>query len=173
MNDNSLSGTSVWVVDDDESIRWVLEKSLKAADFAPRGFPGVAELMDALEEDTPAALISDIRMPGVDGLELMARIRERLPKLPIIIITAHSDLDSAVAAYQGGAFEYLPKPFDVDQAIDLVRRAVRHHVADSAGGSGEVSMTANLVGAAPAMQEVFRAIGRLSHSEINVLITGV
>ena len=172
MNDNSLSGTSVWVVDDDESIRWVLEKSLKAADFAPRGFPGVAELMDALEEDTPAALISDIRMPGVDGLELMARIRERLPKLPIIIITAHSDLDSAVAAYQGGAFEYLPKPFDVDQAIDLVRRAVRHHVADSAGGSGEVSMTANLVGEAPAMQEVFRAIGRLSHSEINVLITG-
>src|SRR5690606_10215886 len=114
----------VWVVDDDESIRWVLEKSLKREDMQVISFPGAAELLDALSEaPAPDVLISDIRMPGVDGLTLMARVRAAHPDLPVIIMTAHSDLDAAVAAYKGGAFEYLPKPFDVDSVADLVRRA--------------------------------------------------
>jgi two-component system, NtrC family, nitrogen regulation response regulator GlnG len=164
-------GLNVWVVDDDHAIRWVLEKALKGAGFRVTSFPGAAELLDEFENGVPDVLLSDIRMPGVNGLELLARVRAQHPQLPIIIMTAHSDLDSAVAAYQGGAFEYLPKPFDVDEAVALVRRA-----AQRAQGGTETPPPAIggplLIGEAPAMQEVFRAIGRLSHSHITVLITG-
>jgi two-component system, NtrC family, nitrogen regulation response regulator GlnG len=161
---------TAWVVDDDESIRWVLEKSLARAGVAVRSFPGSAELLDALADATPDVLISDIRMPGIDGLALLARLRAEKPGLPIIITTAHSDLDAAVMAYRGGAFEYLPKPFDVDAVATLVRRAAR-----KAARSEEplaAPQPATLIGEAPAMQEVFRAIGRLAQSQINVLITG-
>lgn len=161
---------NVWVVDDDESIRWVLEKSLARDGLKPRSFPGAAELLDALEEEEPDVLLSDIRMPGVDGLELMARVRAAHPTLPVIIMTAHSDLDAAVAAYKGGAFEYLPKPFDVDVVSGLVRRAAESRAA--ASGPAPEPATAAIIGEAPAMQDVFRAIGRLSQSQITVLITG-
>jgi two-component system nitrogen regulation response regulator GlnG len=161
---------TVWVVDDDESIRWVLEKALSRAGVTVRSFAGSAELLDALARETPDALISDIRMPGIDGLELLARLQREHPALPIIITTAHSDLDAAVMAYRGGAFEYLPKPFDVDAVVALVRRAARKpRGADEAAPAPQ---PATLIGEAPAMQEVFRAIGRLAASQINVLITG-
>ncbi|MGH8561576.1 MAG: sigma 54-interacting transcriptional regulator, partial [Nevskiales bacterium] len=164
-------GFNVWVVDDDHAIRWVLEKALKGAGFRATCFPGAAELFDEFESSVPDVLISDIRMPGVNGLELLARLRSQHPQLPIIIMTAHSDLDSAVAAYQGGAFEYLPKPFDVDDAVELVRRAAQRAHAPAETPVAAASDTL-LIGEAPAMQEVFRAIGRLSHSHITVLITG-
>lgn len=162
-----------WVVDDDDSIRWVLEKALGAANMRVRSFPGGIEMLDALEQGHPDVVLTDIRMRGIDGFELLDRVKSLRPELPTIIMTAHSDLDSAVSAYQGGAFEYLPKPFDVDEAVDLVRRAAR--VAEE--GQAELNkpnLAGNtvMIGEAPAMQEVFRAIGRLSHSEINVLITG-
>ncbi|MEK6806678.1 MAG: nitrogen regulation protein NR(I) [Pseudomonadota bacterium] len=160
----------VWVVDDDESIRWVLEKSLRGDGLAVQSFPGAAELFDALEDGVPDVLISDIRMPGVNGLELMERVRAKHPALPVIITTAHSDLDSAVAAYKGGAFEYLPKPFDVDAIAALVQRAAARKLSEA--DTAVPASGALLIGEAPAMQEVFRAIGRLSHSQITVLITG-
>ena len=163
--------TSVWVVDDDESIRWVLEKSLARDHMSVRTFEGAAELLDALQDSAPDVLISDIRMPGVDGLTLMERVRAAHPRLPVIIMTAHSDLDAAVAAYKGGAFEYLPKPFDVDGVADLVRRAARRKNERAAEQPATAGGTA-LIGEAPAMQDVFRAIGRLSQSQITVLITG-
>jgi len=160
----------VWIVDDDESIRWVLEKALQRVGMAVQSFPGAAELLDAIQEDTPDVLICDIRMPGVNGLELMERVHAAKPALPVIIVTAHSDLDAAVAAFKGGAFEYLPKPFDVDSVASLVERAAakRGTVAAPAPGSDRPA----IVGAAPAMQDVFRAIGRLAASQITVLITG-
>jgi two-component system nitrogen regulation response regulator GlnG len=163
----------IWVVDDDHAIRWVLEKALKSAGFRVTSFPGAAEMLDELESGAPDVMISDIRMPGVNGLELMMRVRQGHPQLPIIIMTAHSDLDSAVAAYQGGAFEYLPKPFDVDEAVALARRAAQRK-AESAEAAPAANGTNGtlLIGEAPAMQEVFRAIGRLSHSHVTVLITG-
>ncbi len=161
----------VWVVDDDDSIRWVLDKALGAADMEVRSFPGGVEMLDALETQTPDVVLTDIRMRGIDGLELLRRVRTLRPGMPAIIMTAHSDLDSAVAAYQGGAFEYLPKPFDVDDAVDLVRRAARA-AQDTPAEDNNGRGSAELIGEAPAMQEVFRAIGRLSHSQINVLITG-
>jgi two-component system nitrogen regulation response regulator GlnG len=161
---------NVWVVDDDESIRWVLEKSLARAEMAVRSFPGSAELLGALNTATPDVLISDIRMPGVNGLELLERLRALHPNLPIIITTAHSDLDSAVAAYRGGAFEYLPKPFDVDAVAALVKRAARK--SRGADDAAPPAQSTAIIGEAPAMQEVFRAIGRLAASNINVLITG-
>ena len=164
-----MSALKVWIVDDDESIRWVLEKSLAREGMAITSFPGAAELLDALEDSAPDVLISDIRMPGVDGLTLMGRVRAALPDLPVIIMTAHSDLDAAVAAYRGGAFEYLPKPFDVDGVAELVRRAAKKH--DKAEATPAVDGAA-MIGEAPAMQDVFRAIGRLSQSNITVLITG-
>jgi len=167
----AAASLTAWVVDDDESIRWVLEKSLARAGVTVRSFPGSADLLDALADATPDVLISDIRMPGIDGLELLARLRADKPSLPIIITTAHSDLDAAVMAYRGGAFEYLPKPFDVDAVAALVRRAAR-----KGKGGGEEPAPApqptTLIGEAPAMQEVFRAVGRLASSQINVLITG-
>ena len=162
---------SVWVVDDDESIRWVLEKSLAREQIAVQTFPGAAEFLNALQDAAPDVLISDIRMPGIDGFTLMERVRSAHPKLPVIIMTAHSDLDAAVAAYKGGAFEYLPKPFDVDGVADLVRRAAKRRAEN---GSSQPSRAGGpmLIGEAPAMQDVFRAVGRLSQSQITVLITG-
>jgi two-component system, NtrC family, nitrogen regulation response regulator GlnG len=166
----AAAALTTWVVDDDESIRWVLEKSLSRAGVTVRSFPGSGELLDALATEIPDVLISDIRMPGINGLDLLARLRAERPALPIIITTAHSDLDAAVMAYRGGAFEYLPKPFDVDAVVALVRRAARK------GRGGDEAPAplpaATLIGEAPAMQEVFRAIGRLAASQINVLITG-
>ncbi len=162
----------VWVVDDDDSIRWVLERALGAADMDVSSFPGGVEMLDALETGTPDVVLTDIRMRGIDGLELLQRLHDMRPGLPAIIMTAHSDLDSAVKAYQGGAFEYLPKPFDVDDAVDLVRRAARAAAEEKPAGNGASGRGTVLIGEAPAMQEVFRAIGRLSHSQINVLITG-
>ncbi|WP_020649981.1 nitrogen regulation protein NR(I) [Solimonas variicoloris] len=164
-----MNALNVWIVDDDESIRWVIEKSLSRAGMQVTSFPGAAELLDALADAAPDVLISDIRMPGVDGLTLMGRVRAAHPELPVIIMTAHSDLDAAVASYKGGAFEYLPKPFDVDGVADLVRRAARkREVPDETPAEPPATM----IGEAPAMQDVFRAIGRLSQSHITVLITG-
>jgi len=160
---------TVWVVDDDESIRWVLERSLAREGMQVTVFPGAAELLDALSDDTPDVLVSDIRMPGVNGLELMERVRASKPLLPVIIMTAHSDLESAVAAYKGGAFEYLPKPFDVDGVAALVRRAASKRPAMEP--TEEAAPTA-IIGEAPSMQDVFRAIGRLAQSQITVMITG-
>jgi len=161
----------VWIVDDDRSIRWVLEKALAREGIAYRTFASANEMLQALQQSRPQVLISDIRMPGESGLALLSNIKQRFPEVPVIIMTAYSDLDSAVAAFQGGAFEYLPKPFDVDHAIALIRRASAESpstgaVAPAAGESPE------MLGQAPAMQEVFRAIGRLSQSNVTVLITG-
>ena len=160
----------VWIVDDDAGIRWVLERAMEQAGMACRGFDSAPPALEALEAGRPRVLVTDIRMPGPDGLDLLARLQAEWPELPVIVITAHSDLDSAVAAYQGGAFEYLPKPFDIDQAVELVRRA-----AADRSGTGEAGPTPplpSLIGQAPAMQDVFRAIGRLSGSSMTVLITG-
>ena len=161
----------VWVVDDDESIRWVLAKSLGREGMQVRAFEGSIELLDALEDETPDVLVSDIRMPGIDGLALLDRVRVSHPELPVIIITAHSDLDAAVASYKGGAFEYLPKPFDLDAAATLVRRAAKPRATVDAAAA-TAAATAAIIGEAPAMQDVFRAIGRLAHSNITVLVTG-
>jgi len=166
-----MTALTVWVVDDDESIRWVLDKSLSREGMAVQTFPGAAELFDSLQDAQPDVLISDIRMPGGDGLDLMERVRVAHPDLPVIIMTAHSDLDAAVAAYKRGAFEYLPKPFDVDSVAALVRRAAAKRVAVEPAGGAQGPDTA-IIGEAPAMQDVFRAIGRLSQSQITVLITG-
>ncbi|MBF7728578.1 nitrogen regulation protein NR(I) [Pseudomonas sp. N040] len=164
---------SVWVVDDDRSIRWVLEKALQQEGMEPQTFDNANSLLSRLETQQPDVIISDIRMPGPSGLDLLARLREKFPRLPVIIMTAHSDLDSAVASYQGGAFEYLPKPFDVDEAITLVKRACQHAREQQSGAvPAEPATTPEIIGEAPAMQEVFRAIGRLSHSNITVLING-
>ncbi|MFP5507422.1 MAG: nitrogen regulation protein NR(I) [Gammaproteobacteria bacterium] len=166
-------GDKIWVIDDDRSIRWVLEKALKQANMEVSSFSGATGVLDALERAHPDALITDIRMPGINGLELLEEIHARHPDLPVIIMTAHSDLDSAVAAYQGGAFEYLPKPFDVDEAVALVRRAVEHRRRQQGQAEQtELEATPEIIGEAPAMQEVFRAIGRLSRSNITVLING-
>src|SRR6516164_2299939 len=166
-----MSALRVWLVDDDASIRWVLERALRSDGMAPRAFDAAEPALDALRRDAPDVLITDIRMPGASGLELLRRIRDARPELPVIVMTAHSDLGSAVSAYEGGAFEYLPKPFDIDQAVALVRRA-----ASGALGSGSDAAAAprmpELLGKAPAMQQVFRAIGRLSRSSVTVLITG-
>ena len=162
----------VWIIDDDQSIRWVMEKALQKAEMLPQCFEGGVELLDALKDECPDVLITDIRMPGIDGLALLKRVHALHPELPVIIMTAHSDLDSAVAAYQGGAFEYLPKPFDINEAMELVQRAARHTKGQTEAAAQAPISGATLIGEAPAMQEVFRAIGRLSHSNITVLITG-
>jgi two-component system nitrogen regulation response regulator GlnG len=162
---------NVWLVDDDASIRWVLERALRQGGMAPTAFDHADSALAALRRDRPDVLITDIRMPGRSGLELLTEIRESQPELPVIVMTAHSDLDSAVAAYQGGAFEYLPKPFDIDQAVDLVRRAA-HQKERVEEATTEARRIPEMLGQAPAMQEVFRAIGRLSRSSMTVLITG-
>src|SRR5690554_2614181 len=165
---------NIWIVDDDRSIRWVLEKALQQDGMEPTCFDSAdSALLRLHRQQRPDVLISDIRMPGSSGLELLSNVRELHPGLPVIIMTAHSDLDSAVASYQGGAFEYLPKPFDVDEAVALVRRALAHSNEQQATSSGSgAAHTPEIIGEAPAMQEVFRAIGRLSHSNITVLING-
>lgn len=164
---------TVWIIDDDRSIRWVLEKAFKQAGMNIQSFESADKVLKLLEREEPDALITDIRMPGMSGLDLLQSINEAHPDLPVIIMTAHSDLDSAVSAYQGGAFEYLPKPFDVDDAVELVRRAVAHRQEQSRGGAEENRLESmEIIGAAPSMQEVFRAIGRLSSSNITVLING-
>jgi two-component system nitrogen regulation response regulator GlnG len=164
---------TVWIVDDDRSIRWVLEKALQQEGMTTQSFDSADGVLSHLTRQQPDVIVSDIRMPGSSGLELLARIRELHPRLPVIIMTAHSDLDSAVASYQGGAFEYLPKPFDVDEAVSLVKRA-NQHAQEQQGLAApvELARTPEIIGEAPAMQEVFRAIGRLSHSNITVLING-
>ncbi|MFT5297264.1 MAG: two-component system nitrogen regulation response regulator GlnG [Colwellia sp.] len=164
----------VWIVDDDSSIRWVLEKALSGANISVASFEKPEDLLVALDHQQPEVIISDIRMPNIDGLTLLSRVTEQFPNLPVIIMTAHSDLDSAVNAYQGGAFEYLPKPFDTDEAIALTRRALIHSREQSAKRKQLVAVpdSVGIIGAAPAMQEVFRAIGRLSRSSISVLING-
>ena len=165
----------VWLVDDDKSIRWVLDKALRKAGIRVRSFASAVEFLRALELDVPDVVLSDIRMPGMDGLELLDRLNEQFPDLPVIIMTAHSDLESAVSAFHGGAFEYLPKPFDLNDAVDLVTRAcsqVRRVSEKSENRSEELDASPEIIGAAPAMQEVFRAIGRLARSHITVLING-
>ena len=162
---------AVWIVDDDRSIRWVLEKALSREGIPFRSFASAQEAAQALQHDQPQVLVSDIRMPGETGLELLANIKARHPRLPVIIMTAYSDLDSAVSAFRGGAFEYLPKPFDVDHAVALIRRASADVPATTAP-AGAAADAAEMLGQAPAMQEVFRAIGRLSHSHATVLVTG-
>ena len=162
----------VCIVDDDRAIRWVLERALAQPDLEVETFERADQAEASIMRQCPDVLITDIRMPGTDGLDLMARVREKYPDLPVIVMTAHSDLDSAVASYQGGAFEYLPKPFDVDEALALVRRAVAHARESKAPAAVPEGLTKEIIGEAPAMQEVFRAIGRLSQSHITVLING-
>jgi two-component system nitrogen regulation response regulator GlnG len=161
----------VWIVDDDRSIRWVFEKALSREGIAYHSFASAREALDALPGGAPQVLISDIRMPGQSGIELLQEVKEKHPAIPVIVMTAYSDLESAVAAFQGGAYEYLPKPFDVDQAVELIRRALEESQREQAALEpvGEVP---EILGQAPAMQEVFRAIGRLSQSSATVLITG-
>ncbi|MGD2118405.1 MAG: nitrogen regulation protein NR(I) [Chromatiales bacterium] len=163
----------VWVIDDDRSIRWVLEKALQKADMRVESFPSADGVLERLEHETPDVILSDVRMPGIDGFELLQRIKDRKPDLPVIIMTAHSDLDSAVSAYHRGAFEYLPKPFDIDEAVEQVRRACRfkqEHEGQKPDSQAQIK--AEIIGEAPAMQEVYRAIGRMARSNITVLING-
>jgi two-component system nitrogen regulation response regulator GlnG len=164
----------VWIVDDDSSIRWVLEKAFAKANISCASFESAKNLLIALDHDQPEIIISDIRMPDIDGMSLLNSINKDHSNIPVIIMTAHSDLDSAVNAYQGGAFEYLPKPFDMDEAVTLAKRALTHAREKNAQNKQKdvAPLAAGLIGEAPAMQEVFRAIGRLSRSSISVLING-
>ena len=167
------AGERVWIVDDDSSIRWVLERALSQAGYGTESFHNADDLLERIDYETPDAVISDIRMPDRDGLELLSILSDRHPDVPVIIMTAHSDLDSAVSSYQAGAFEYLPKPFDVDEALATVSRAVL--IRREQAGTVEPDPTAEdteIIGKAPAMQEVFRAIGRLAQSNITVMIEG-
>jgi len=163
---------NVWIVDDDQSVRWVLEKALNQADIETRTFERAEHLLEAIDEGAPDVLLTDVRMPGMSGLALLERLRTTRPDLPIIVITAHSDLENAVAAYKGGAFEYLPKPFDIDEAVELVHKAARSTGADQGETPAAPDAMASMIGQAPAMQEVFRSIGRLAGSSMTVLITG-
>ncbi len=176
-----MTASKVWVIDDDHAIRWVLEKALSAADIDVRVFESAELALGELNNVAgnpllnPDALITDIRMPGIDGFALLGRVKARHADLPVIVMTAHSDLDSAVSAYEGGAFEYLPKPFDIDDAVELAQRAIKHSAESrqSEPGDGEPKLeTPDIIGEAPAMQEVFRAIGRLTRSLVTVLING-
>ncbi|HKB58879.1 MAG TPA: nitrogen regulation protein NR(I) [Gallionellaceae bacterium] len=163
--------TPVWIIDDDRSIRWVLEKALAREHIEHKSFASAEEAEHELERSTPDVIISDIRMPGKSGLELLQSLRDHNPGLPVIIMTAYSDLESAVSAFQGGAFEYLPKPFDVNHAVELIRRAIEQSRRSSTQ-AGELMPEPEMLGQAPAMQEVFRAIGRLSQTQATVLING-
>jgi two-component system nitrogen regulation response regulator GlnG len=165
---------TVWIVDDDKSIRWVVEKALQKAKMQTMTFANAKELLNALQHDAPDALLTDIRMPGMDGFELLDRVQKNYPGLPVIIMTAHSDLESAVSAFHGGAFEYLPKPFDINEVVELAHRACTHsrRQQESQKEAAALESPPEIIGAAPAMQEVFRAIGRLARSNITVLING-
>jgi two-component system nitrogen regulation response regulator GlnG len=166
----------VWIIDDDRSIRWVLEKALQKANYDIVSFESAEGVLERLNVEQPDAVISDIRMPGVDGLELLSNVHKSHPDVPVIIMTAHSDLDSAVTSYQSGAFEYLPKPFDLEDAVALTKRAIAHSQEQKARSNPskneDTIESTEIIGEAPAMQEVFRAIGRLSQSNITVLING-
>ncbi len=165
----------VWIVDDDKSIRWVLEKALQKASISTKSFPNAQSLLDALTFELPEALITDIRMPNMDGFELLKEVQFNYPDLPVIVMTAHSDLDSAVSAFHGGAFEYLPKPFDINEVVEVAQRACLQSKQRSSSISNKAELiedTPEIIGEAPAMQEVFRAIGRLARSHITVLING-
>ena len=162
----------IWVVDDDNSIRWVIEKALSGDNIACKTFETADELLGALEHDSPKAIISDIRMPGMDGLTLLRELKAIAPDTPVIITTAHSDLDSAVTSYESGAFEYLPKPFDIDEMLEVASRALAYTQKEAIDQAGNPNSGKEIIGNAPAMQEVFRAIGRLSQSAITVLISG-
>ncbi len=167
---------SVWIVDDDQSVRWVLEKALKQASMETRCFARAEHLLEAIDKTTgknsPDVLITDVRLPGMSGLALLERLRNTKPDLPVIVITAHSDLDSAVTAYKGGAFEYLPKPFDIDEAVALVHKAARANHSETGADNARPRPIEAMIGQAPAMQDVFRSIGRLAGSSMTVLITG-
>lgn len=164
---------NVWIIDDDNSIRWVLEKALSRAGIVCESYASADLMLQRLEFDQPSVVVSDIRMPGTDGMQLLSKLQELAPELPVIIMTAHSDLDSAVNAFKRGAFEYLPKPFDVNEAVALISRALEHAQAKKPRASTAApSHVPEIIGEAPAMQEVFRAIGRLSRSSISVLING-
>jgi two-component system nitrogen regulation response regulator GlnG len=165
----------VWITDDDKSIRWVIEKTLAKNNIATRSFASALALLEALKDDTPDALVSDIRMDGMDGLALLDKLQHSHPTLPVIIMTAHSDLDSAVSAFHGGAFEYIPKPFDIEEMLAIVMRACLHNEQQKNKKpkiNKELTAPPEIIGEAPAMQEVFRAIGRLARSHITVLING-
>jgi len=171
MTTPTISQSHIWIIDDDDSIRWVLQKALEGADFIVTSFDNANTILDKLKQQQPDAIITDVRMPGIDGLELLARLSSDYPDLPVIIMTAHTDLDSAVSAYKGGAFEYLPKPFDIDDAVEVTQRACNKKQLNQ----NQLTTDKNgpeIIGAAPTMQEVFRTIGRLSKSVISVLITG-
>lgn len=161
----------VWLVDDDDSIRWVLERALRNGGMTPRAFETAEQALLALRGESPDVLMTDIRMPGQSGLELLGQIRVAQPALPVIVMTAHSDFENAIAAYEGGAFEYLPKPFDIDQALALVKRAARTHPQLDVESTA-VPKIPELLGRAPAMQQVFRAIGRLARASVTVLVSG-
>ena len=166
----------VWIIDDDRSIRWVLDRAVTQAGMETASFDSGEGIPERMATQRPDVILSDIRMPGVDGITLLKNIGEQYPDVPVIIMTAHSDLDSAVSSYQTGAFEYLPKPFDVDEALELIRRAIKHtreqRSSEASTQAENNAENAEIIGEAPAMQEVFRAIGRLSHSNITVLING-
>ncbi|HRI17276.1 MAG TPA: nitrogen regulation protein NR(I) [Burkholderiaceae bacterium] len=161
----------IWIADDDHAIRFVLEKALARDGLAARSFTNARDVLAALDDSTPQVLVTDIRMPGGSGVELLSRVKERLPGLPVIVMTAYSDLDSAVASFQGGAFEYLPKPFDVTKAVELIRRALEESLREEVADAAQADVP-EMLGQAPAMQDVFRAIGRLSQSVVTVLVTG-
>lgn len=166
------SELKTWIVDDDTAVRWVLEKALQADGIATQSFATADALLKAFANRQPDVLITDIRMPGMNGLELMQRLQANDRKIPVIVMTAHADLDSAVSAYQAGAFEYLPKPFDVDEAVALVRRAARVAEEPAGKSAAPLASISSMIGQAAAMQDVFRMIGRLSRSSMTVLITG-
>lgn len=169
-----MNAEQIWIVDDDSSIRWVLEKAFSKANITAASFENATDLLNALHHSAPEVIISDIKMPDIDGMTLLNQVNKEHPNVPVIIMTAHSDLDSAVNAYQGGAFEYLPKPFDIDEAIALSKRALTHAREQNAKNAPKdtTSLPVGIIGEAPSMQEVFRAIGRLSRSSISVLING-
>jgi len=167
-----MNKDKIWIIDDDRSIRWVLEKALEKADMDVISYENANRIMSDLEKQQPDAIVTDIRMPGLNGLDLLDKLNANYPDLPVIIMTAHSDLDSAVSAYQGGAFEYLPKPFDIGEAVEMVSRAVELRREKQISAPEEETTKTEIIGEAPAMQEVFRAIGRLARSNITVLING-
>ena len=167
-----MSSNNIWVVDDERSIRWVLEKALTQNGWDVECFESADQLLDQLNVSTPQVVITDIKMPGTDGLELLSALKDSHPGLPVIVMTAHSDLDSAVTSIQGGAFEYLPKPFEVDEAVAVVGRALVQAQQTNTEEPTPKEDPVEIIGKAPAMQEVFRAIGRLSKSNVSVLING-